>query len=287
MQFDIKGVFPEVLNRHAFFDKVVVSVWGEKKEVSGPHVRDAVNHAIGGEGRNYARKEGGVLASSGNSYDLVYGPMRLIGILPPMSLTIRSDGAPTTETMIREGIDAVCEECSRTSISEVELTFDFTGHPIDFFRRSIFSSAHRFASLRDQHGRETHYFGGVTSPLEVCVYQKTNQVVRLEFILRRPFLRKHGITKVGELEKLRRLNLKQWLQLREVNEIGVKALEERVRRQEDDDVRRRILVKWIRDLPLRESVSALKKHFGGVADELTKPSPVDEQLRQMQLRLVA
>lgn len=281
----LEGVFPSLVNRAAFLDKVVVSIQGTKKGSTDRRLRDVTNEAIGGVGRKYARKESGVLASSGNSYDLAYGPMTLIGILPSMSLTIRSDRAPTTAAMVRSGMQAVCEECWRTSISQVELTFDFTAHPIRFFRHSIFTSAHRFRWLRDDDGKETFYFGGVTSPLEVTVYQKA-EVVRLEFKFRRPFLRRHNINVISDLGRLRSLDLKRCLWLREVNERGAKALERRLRTQDEDDARSRILLKWIKDFRLRESIPAIKKHFGGFPEELIRASPVEEQIRRMQRRLV-
>ena len=122
--------------------------------------------------------------------------------------------------------------------------------------------------------------------MEVSVYQKAPEVVRLEFKFRRPFLRRHNINAVSDLGRLRSLDLKRWLWLREVNEPGVKALERRLRTQDEENARRRILLKWIKDLRLRESIPAINKHFGGVPEELIKVSPVEEQMRRMQRRLM-
>jgi hypothetical protein len=152
MQISKNGVFKVLLNEKAFLDKVVVGVKGIRKDQPSSSVKIGSNVAIGGFGRNYARKESGLVTASGNSFDLVYGPSKLIAILPPMMLTLRSDDAPITVKELTKAIDAICEEKWKASISSLELTFDFSGLPIEFFRRSIFSTAHRYVSIRDEKG---------------------------------------------------------------------------------------------------------------------------------------
>jgi hypothetical protein len=279
-----KGVFPELIGKKAFLDKVVVSLRAIKKESPGSAVKDLVNQPIGGYGKKYARRERGVLRASGNSYELVYG--RLMPVLPLMVLTVRSDESPTTARFVKSAINAVCEGQWQAKVSLVEMTFDFKNIPIEFFRRNVFTSAYKFRSLQDKDGRKTFYVGVRTSPWQGRIYQKTRQVVRLEFIFRRPFLRQHRITEVSDLKNLRTLDLTRRLWLRKLNCAGAKQLEIKVAAQESENVRRRIVVVWFRDLPLRESIRAAKKYFGGVPSKLTSATAVDKRLRRMQRRLV-
>jgi len=286
MRISEVGVFMNLANQRAFLDKLTVGIRGIRKESAGEAVQLEASKAIGGSGRNYARKQAGVTAT-GNSFDLLYGRMRLIGIIPSMIMTLRSDRKPITVEEITKAQDAVCEKGWRASISQVELTFDFTGLSVEFFYRSVFSSAHRYRTIRDEKGWQTYYIGGRTAPWQVRIYQKTGRVVRLEFVLRRPFLRQQGITQISELKKLCTVDFSRRLWLRELDAVALKSLERRVRKNETEDVRRRMLLKWFRDFPpLRKSVPLAKKYFGAQPEKLTFKSPVDERLRRMQSRLV-
>jgi hypothetical protein len=279
------GVFMNLVNRRAFLDRVVLGIRGRRKDSSGPAVQIIASTAIGGKGRKYARKQSGVVAKTGNSFDLVYGPMLLAAIVPPMMLTVRSDGAPITREEMTEVVNAICEPGQMSSISLVELTSDFVNLPIEFFDRSIFFSAHGLRQ-RAKGGRKTYYVGGRTSPSYVCIYQKTENVVRLEFVLRRPFLRRCGITQIADLEKLRSIDFSRRIWLRKVDAAALKSLQRKIQKTEEEDVRQRILLSWINDLPLRESIPAAKKYFGAVPDQLARISPVEKQLRRMQKKLV-
>jgi hypothetical protein len=284
MKFTVEGVFPALFNNRAFLDKVVVSIKGNKRDLSQLEVRRRVKRAIGGSGAKYARLEQGVLASSGNSYDLLYGPMRLVGILPSLVFTLRSDEAPVTVAEIVGAINGICEKGWRASVSLVELTFDFAGLSTEWFRYRVFSSAHTFTTVSDENGNETHYIGGRTSPSQAKTYQKTKDVTRLEFTLRRPFLRQQDIAEPSELEKLRTLDFSRYLWLRELDEAALKSLERSV--VVNKDVRRRALIYLSESLAHREFVPLAKKLFHAVPSELLTESPVEERLWRMQSRLV-
>lgn len=280
------GVFSRYLNRNAFLDKVVVSIRGGRKESPQLAVRNKLNRATGGVGRKYARKQQGLLVSSENPYDLVYGPMRLVGILPSGVLTLRSAGSPVTIGQIEEVVGGIYDTGWNASVSQVELTFDFTWLSTDWFWFRIFSSARKFVAWPDENAAEkTLYIGGRTSPWQAKVYEKTEGVTRLEFTLRRPFLLQQGITEIRELEKLRTLDLGSRLWLRELNRSALKSLECRVGKPED--MRRRALVTFSQDIVHRDFIPAAEKLFGAVPGSLLRPSPVvQEQMRRMQSRLV-
>ena len=282
MKFSAEGVFRTLINKKAFLDRVVLSLDAIKKEGPTAEARDVVNRAIGGIGRNYARKEQGRL-SCGNSYDLTYG--RLQPYLPQMGLTVRSDENPITTGVILDGLNAICQPGWRATVSLVELTFDFGGVPLEYFRRNVFSSAHQFRTVRTT-GWPTYYVGVRTSPWQARIYQKAETVVRLEFVLRRPFLRQQGINKISDLKKLSVVDFKRRLWLRELDTVGAEELVNKVARRDKRGYRPIILRKWLRDLPLRESVKEAKKRFGGNPQTLMTASPIDKQLRGMQRKLV-
>jgi hypothetical protein len=276
------GIFPSLVDRAAFFDKLVLSIRGRKRDSFGNAVRDPVNRPIGGTGRKYGRSENGVIAATGNSFELKYGPMRRQKFLPPMILTLRSDRTPLSRENTVAAINALCEGGWMASLSEVEVTFDLSGLSVEFFKRSILTSARQFRTLRDEKGRRTHYVGGRTSPWQLRIYDKTPSLVRFEFVARRAFLREHRIETPAHLRLFRDIDLRQRFQLRELDKDQMKALEQSI----GEDVRRRVLARWNRDLPLRIFLPAVKKSFAAVPDELVVPSPVEERLRCMQWRLM-
>jgi hypothetical protein len=266
MKFIVEGVFPGIVDNKAFLDKIAVSINGKRRDSPQLELRRRVNRPIGGSGGNYARMEQAIFAQSGNPFDLVYGPKRLEGILPALVLNLRSEGSPLTVGEIENLIDGYCEKGWTASVSLVELTFDFTGLSTEWFRFTVFSSAYKFLTLQDKNGAETHYFGGRTSPVQVKVYEKTKKVTRLEFTLRRLSLRQQGITEPSELKKLRTVDFRDRLWLRELDQDALKSLERSV--VINKDVRRRALIYLSESLAHREFVPLAKKLFHAVPSEL-------------------
>ena len=119
------GIFPQLVNRRAFIDKIVLSIRGDRRKFP-EMVKVTANRAIGGQNRNYARSERGLL-SDGNPYEMRYGTMRLRGSLPSSILVLRSENSPMTIAAITTAIAALCKEGSIATVSPVELTFDLSG----------------------------------------------------------------------------------------------------------------------------------------------------------------
>ena len=274
------GVFPGLVDRRAFLDRVVVSIWGDKRD-SPDNVWVTKNRPIGGTNRNYARSQRGVLLDSGNPYELRYGTMRLQGKLPPLTLVLRSERRPITLAGTVATIESLCEEVSQTTVSQLEHTFDLSGLSVEWLRHRIFTRARRFRRLRDEKGRRTLYIGGRTSPWQVRIYDKTDEVVRLEFILRRSFLRKLGVNGPTDLELLRDVNLKSLIRIRRLNRSVLATYTESLR-----ELHRRILREWLRDLTLRELSARAKECEWELPSGLFLQSKLDTQIQRMQTRLV-
>lgn len=274
------GIFPQLIDRRGFIDKIVLSIRGDRRKLP-KIVKITGNRPIGGANRNYARSERGVLLDSGNPYELRYGTMRLQSILPPMSLTLRSERTPVTSSGAAKAIEFLCEEVSRATVSQVELTFDLSGVSVEWLRYRIFTRARRFRRLRDENGRRTLYIGGRTSPWQVRVYDKMPDVVRLEFILRRLFLRKVGINAPSDLALLREVNLASLIRIRRLNRSVLQQYAETL-----DEVPGRLLSKWVRDVSLLDLATLARYSEWTLPQGLFVFSRVDRQIRTMQDRLI-
>jgi len=183
------GVFLAALDQCAFIDTLKLSIWGTRRDSPLCDVRDVKKEPIGSRRSKYAWVERGVIVGTGNRYEVVYGVLRLQKILPTVELILRSDEKPIKMEDAEASIYNFCETVTRVIVSYAELTFDLTGESVQWFERSIFSSARRFTTLSDDEGRRTFYAGGPTSPWQLRVYEKTADVTRFEFALRRRFLR--------------------------------------------------------------------------------------------------
>jgi hypothetical protein len=276
------GVFPAAVDKSAFIDTLRVSVWGTRRDTPISGVRDLVKEPIGGKRSKYGWIDRGIFVSTGNRYELVYGPLRSRGILPPIVLTLRSDQTPITVEEATEVINALCEGVRRLLASQMELTFDLEGRSVEWFERRIFSSARRFRSLEDEQGRRTFYAGGPTSEWQLRVYEKTGDVVRFEYILRRPFLRKRRVSSLEDLVLLRYLDLGACVSLQRPNMCVMKSVHRNLR----TELRRRGFASLFRDLPLREFLPVAEDIFGIPRRDLVLSSPMNEQLRTMRRRLV-
>jgi hypothetical protein len=276
------GVFPQLVDRRAFIDKIVLSIRGDRRKPPNKMVKITANRPIGGQNRNYARSERGLLARSRNPYEMRYGALRLRGALPSSILILRSEARPTTISGVTEAVESLCEVGSTATVSQIELTFDLSGVSVGWLRKRIFTRARTFRRLRDSQGRQTFYVGGRTSPWQVRVYDKWDEVVRLEFILRRPFLRKIGVNSPPDLVKLRDLNLRALVRIRRLNKLVwedyVMTLEEPYQRA---------FRSWLREMALSGFAARAKECGWNFPPEVIVISKVDRRIQEMQERLVA
>jgi hypothetical protein len=178
-------------------------------------------------------------------------------------------------------IDALCEPGWKEKVSLVELTFDLTGVTVEWLRRCIVTRAHKFAQRTDQFGRRTLYIGGKTSPWQLRIYDKADGVVRLELILRRPFLRKCGIDALRHLRKLRRMKLGSLLCLCRVSQAGLSEFANGLHFGA-----KTVLVNWLRDLTLQELKQRAAICGWTLPPSLIVQARQDRQLQEMHARLI-
>jgi hypothetical protein len=204
------GVFPYVVNRKSFADKVIISVWSERRKVPLGDVVAKPTRPIGGPpGRIYARSMPLVFPATGNEGELKYGKLKPWGCIPDCQLVLRSVRKPLDRAEVKRALAALFVRKCQTSISQVEMTFDTAGASIRSLENSAFTRANKFLLLRDPVGSETLYIGGPRSKWQLRVYQKTPEIVRIEFILRRQKLRDQGIVTFEDVSLLRGLDTRR------------------------------------------------------------------------------
>ena len=275
------GVFPATLDQCAFVDTLKLSIWGSRRDSPLCDVRDVEKEPIGSRRSKYGWVERGTIVATGNRYELVYGVLRLQKILPTVELILRSDETPIRVADAVAAISSFCETVTRVIVSYAELTFDLTGRSVPWFERGTFSSARRFVTLRDEQGRRTFYAGGPTSPWQLRVYEKTNEVTRFEFALRRRFLRQRRISLPQDLELLRYLDFGYCVTLQRPNLYAMEAI-----KKDLESERWRAFDSLSRMLPLREFVVAAEQMFGAPRRDLVLPDPLDERLGRMQRQMI-
>jgi hypothetical protein len=198
-------VFDFLLDEVAHLDRVDVGLWGQLREDEGPGVHVKIDRPILRQGAFYSRGSFGQCRSSGNPFVLKYGVTKGFPHLAPYRLSMRSDSAPLSSRQIMETVRALFTRIDAEQVSLVEFAFDLTTSFLVLNHYAL--PVTRRTRLIDRgHGR-TIYFGSPVSPLQIRLYEKTLLTTRLEFILRRAFLRTAGIERIQDLQKLRLLRI--------------------------------------------------------------------------------
>ena len=223
------GVFSHLINEAAFFDKVTLNVWGQRRRRSPVGIRHEANFAIGGPSRFYARCIRARHVASGNNFQVRYGVMRPYKNLSPYVVTVWAGGTPVSCADVLLVLDTYMRTGYRVTVSAVEMTFDSSGIPLWRFTRDLITRAKLIKQEFSREGAATVYVGGRKNPWQLRIYQKTPSIVRVEFILRSRFLREHCINLPQELSLLRRLNLSEVVSFQEVKQDGTHRLPLRVR----------------------------------------------------------
>jgi hypothetical protein len=204
------GVFLHLVNRRAFTDKIIISIWQGKRRQPPIDVVAGLSRPIGGRINSvYARSLPLIFYGSRNEGDLRYGKLRPLSRIPDAQLILRSVEKPLDEEQVGSALEGLFVGKYRTTVAQVELTFDTVGTSIPSLQNSAITKARRFLQLRDPLGNETLYIGGPGSKWQLRIYQKTREIIRIEFVLRRQFLRDQGILTYEDLTLLGGLDLRQ------------------------------------------------------------------------------
>lgn len=213
-------IFDQVVGRAAFIDTLFVGINGEANADNLSNIRVILPSA----NQAYGRRAEGACPISGNPWVLRYCRIVPFKQVPLMQLQLRSELAPMTLEQVRATIAQVCSGPAGIRISRLEFTFDLPGLRPDELLPGIFTCSR--SPARKVEVESTRYVGRPTSAWQVRLYPKPRyapRVCRLEFILRRPFLRRTGIEKPEDIGALRGLDLSKVLTIRNLDTDALKA----------------------------------------------------------------
>jgi hypothetical protein len=275
-------VFQHLVDKAAFLDKLEIGLWGVKRQRFLPVIDTKPSKPIGGNKRLYGRSIHGLCRTTGNPFEFRYGRLRHFRRLAPFRLVLHSGRTPLTGAQVSLVAGALLRQGYRSQVSQLELTFDITGYPLSYFRQHLFTRARRKRELHDHLGRQTFYAGGPRSPWQLIVYQKTDQVVRVEFKIRRGFLHDRGIESVHDLLRFRRLNLWALVSFREFDDIRLRLALRRVSSSRYNH----LFFESPRRLSLQTLATFLRWRLGINPDSVLKTSGAEHVLRRMQRNFI-
>ncbi len=165
---------------------------------------------------------------TGNRLQFRYGKFMPYQNVSPFALSVRSDRLPVTCADVELAMAAFVRQGYKAKVSRIEVTFDVTDIRLDLFARELCTTARSFREIQSASGT-TLYVGGVNSPWQVKLYQKTSTIVRVEFTLRNMFLRRHRIVRPHEVFLLRKARLWDHVFFRQINQANGGALPARIR----------------------------------------------------------
>jgi hypothetical protein len=192
-------------------------------------------------------------------------------------LILRSVENPLDEEQVRRALAGLFTGKRRTTVSQIEMTFDTTGTSIPTLENSVYTRARRFRRLRDALGNMTLYVGGPRSLWQLRIYQKTSEIVRIEFILRRQLLRNHGIFTYKDLSLLRALDIRCMARFLE---LGRPELQQALKFA-PPGWRKTVNLDWIDRRPLQLLVQSLRRDERIDLEPMLRDSKVQRALDRM------
>jgi hypothetical protein len=208
------GIFHFLVNHAAFIDRAVISAWPDCTVRKSP-LTGVANTGILRPGGFYARCLRGNWRITENPVQVLYGKACLFKRVPPLSITLRSENVPLSgaqaQICLREILAATGH---RVELSLIELTFDSDRISVEDFDRFMVYRARTCRQLKDWQGSRTIYVGSPSSPWQARIYQKTDDIVRLEFILKRHFLQEYGMRHLSDVALVRCVPIEKMLSLR-------------------------------------------------------------------------
>jgi hypothetical protein len=277
-----EGVFQHLADQASFIDKVVLSLWGDRRARPSECVQLGSTRPIGGKERQYARSLAGICVATGNAIELRYGRLVPYDRVPPLRLALRSVAMPLTGAQVEMVSRSLIRQGFRGHVAILELTSDITRTSVSDLRQQLFTRARYVRELHDEYGRRTLYVGSPHSGWQLRVYDKTDSIVRVEFVLRLPFLQAHGIRRPEGVLDLARFELSHLVCFREFSQDRLAAALSGV----EGGWRKQIVLEWPRRRPLQMLAQILRKDYKIDPTPLLQHSPVQLLLREMQRKLV-
>jgi hypothetical protein len=231
----LKGTFSHCIDEAAFADTVEVNL---DAEMGSNWQQVALNVRSlpigGGKKSSYARERQAVLRDSRNRVAVKHGRMKTFPNMPRIKLRIHSERNPVTGMQVVNAVEALTQELRQLAPSWIEMTFDLTGVSVNDIYNRVFSRASFGRRFFGPKGLETFYRGTRKSIWSLRVYAKPPAITRLEYVLRRGFLKSKGISRVQDITRLRNIDLRRLTLFREVEVARLQELVARLRQREAD-----------------------------------------------------
>jgi hypothetical protein len=199
------GVFPHLVGTTAFVDRVDISIWGHRRLRPKRPIQVIQNLAIGGRGRLFARSLHTECIFGSNPVELRYGRTR--NYIPPLRMTLRSEHTPLTLAQVATAQDCLARRGYHSNLTSLEVTADIYSRGPQEILNHLLPGRRSLREWTDERGRQSLYLGRPSSSWQLRVYEKTDAIVRIEFILRRSFLRACGVRQLTDVLALGRMGL--------------------------------------------------------------------------------
>jgi hypothetical protein len=278
-------VFAHLLDDSAFIDKIISSANGRLADSLDDELLNFQNRGIARPRAQrqglYSRRVDGVWNMTDNPVMLLYGKTKQFENVPDNRFTMRSESVPVTAAQVLRFVKGMIPGSPEISVSSLELTFDLTSTSISHLWRSVI---HRASTdqIMGYSGSRTIYIGSPSSKWQARIYDKTNSVVRVEIVLRRPFLSEVGVKHPEDVLLLSRLKIWELLSVRRFSKSGAMNATKNWRER----VYRDLIVQWpMRKQRLQDLVKFLRANGIDVAQVLPK-AQLQNTLEKMQRRLV-
>ena len=182
----VSGVFPHLVNKAAFVDRLTLGVDGDLQRRIDPEFEITANPAIGGPGRPYVRSKHGIFKATGNPFELRYGANPVYRHLTDAKVIVRSEGTPMSCAEVMEILKRLFRKGHRNILRDIEFTFDVS-IPFRFFETHILTRARSVRTLTDDRNRQTLYAGAPGARWMLRVYEKTRKTTRVQYVFRHSF----------------------------------------------------------------------------------------------------
>ncbi len=279
-------MFTYTTDQAAFIDRIVVNVWSP--DVNAAVIKGKLesykNSPILGNSKVYSWCISGKERLSGNPIAIVYGRAKRFANVPKAQITFRSESVPVTGAQIMVTMTELLGSRTKIDVSVLELTLDSERVARWRLCQEALYRARTWREISDACGRrKTRYIGSRASDVQLRIYDKTDRVVRLEFVLRSGYLRPHGITHPLDLVRLRAGQVWQLFSLRSCSAARIWAATGSWWRNPHG---RELLCEWRkRGLPNQELAAVLREGRADVGRVLVK-SGLQQKYEKMLGKLI-
>lgn len=202
---ECEDVFSHLVGISAFIDRIDMSILGHRRLRPKRPVQVLRNLPIGGPGRMFARSLHAVCTFGANPVELRYGPSR--PYIPPLRMNLRSEHSPLTCAQVATAQGCLARRGFCSYITSLELTADIYSEGLQAIAGQLLPGRLSRREFTDERGRQSLYLGLPRSRWKVRFYEKTDGIIRIEFVLRRNFLHSIGVQQLPDVLSLGRLGL--------------------------------------------------------------------------------